>query len=97
VEVLGKMDFNRKLRFSKNITCREVDGEMVLLDMDTENFFGLDAIASDIWKLLQQGKTLQETYEVLLQDYDVEPERLKNDLETFVRNLIEHKLATLIR
>ena len=97
MERLSRMDFNRKVKISDNITCREVDGEMILLDMDTESFFGLDAVASDIWKHLQQGKTLRETYDVLLRNYNVEPERLKNDLEDFVKNLIEHKLAALIR
>jgi len=89
------MDFNQKVRFSDDLTYREVDGEMVLLDMETESFFGLDAVACDIWKLLQEGKTLQETCDELLEIYDVDPERLRKDLETFVENLIKNELATL--
>ena len=89
------MDFNQKVKFSDDLTYREVDGEMVLLDMKTESFFGLDAVASDIWKLLQEGKTLQETRDELLEIYDVDPEQLRKDLEAFVENLIKNKLATL--
>jgi hypothetical protein len=90
------VDFSQKVLFSDTVFAQEVDGEMVLLDMNTENYFGLDSVASDIWKLLQEGKTLQETYDALIEMYDVEPDTLKNDLETFVTTLIDQKLATLV-
>lgn len=89
------MDFNRKVRFPDTVFAQEVDGEMVLLDMNSENYFGLDAVASDIWRLLQEGRTLQETEEALLQIYDVEPEQLRSDLKAFVGRLVDSKLATL--
>lgn len=90
------MNFSQKVNFPDTVFAQEVDGEMVLLDMDSENYFGLDAVASDIWKLLQEGKTLQETEETLLEMYDVEPEQLRSDLKAFVGKLVESKLATLI-
>lgn len=88
------MLFSNKVLFADTVFAQEVDGEMVLLDMNTENYFGLDSVASDIWKLLQEGKTLQETYDALLDMYDVEPDTLKKDLETFVNTLVDQKLAT---
>jgi hypothetical protein len=50
------MDFSKKIIFSDTVFAQEVDGEMVLLDMNAENYFGLDSVASDIWKLLQEGE-----------------------------------------
>ena len=89
------MDFNQKVQFPDTVFAQEVDGEMVLLDMASENYFGLDAVASDIWQLLQEGKTLQATYDALLQMYEVSPEQLKSDLIAFVNKLIESELASL--
>lgn len=89
------MDFTKKVQFPDTIFAQEVDGEMVLLDMNSENYFGLDAVASDIWQLLQEGRTLQETEDALLEMYDVEPEQLRSDLKAFVGKLVESKLATL--
>lgn len=83
------------INFHDALFPQEIDGEMVLLDMNTENYFGLDGVASDIWKLLQEGKTIQQTFDALLEIYDVEPEQLKNDLEAFIDKLVENKLATL--
>ena len=89
------MVFAQNVRFSGTLFAQEIDGEMVLLDMNTENYFGLDSVASDIWRLLQEGKTIQETYDELLQAYDVEEATLRKDLEVFVQTLIDSELATL--
>jgi len=90
------MDFGKKVQFPDTVFAQEVDGEIVLLEMGTEHYFGLDSVATDIWKLLEEGRTLQETYDALLELYDVDPVTLKSDLETFVNGLVDSKLATLI-
>ena len=90
------MQSNKKLIFSDTVFAQQVDGEIVLLDMNTENYFGLDSVASDIWKLFQDGKTVGETRDALLEMYDVDPERLDNDMETFIKTLLDNKLATLV-
>ena len=89
------MDFSKKVDFSDRLFIQEVDGEMVLLDMESESYFGLDATASDIWRLLQEGKTLDETVAALLEIYDVDAETLRKDLNSFVSELLNQGLATL--
>ena len=90
------MDFSKKVKFTDSVLGQEVDGEMVLLDMNSENYFGLDIVATDIWNLFQEGKTLQETYEELLEIYDVDPDILFQDLESFIEDLLNHNLIKLV-
>ena len=78
------MDLNSKVVFSDAVFAQEVDGEMVLLDMGTENYFGLDRVAGDIWKFLREGRTVGETYDALLEIYDVDPQRLDQVQRTAV-------------
>ncbi|MEN8147743.1 MAG: PqqD family protein [Campylobacterota bacterium] len=87
------MNLNHKIQFPDTIFAQEVDGEMVLLDMASENYFGLDAVGSDIWQLLQEGKTLQEANDALIEMYDVSPEQLKIDIVEFVQKLIDAGLV----
>ena len=89
------MDFSKRVRFSEDLFVQEVDGEMVLLDMQSENYFGLDEVASDIWRLLGEGKSLEETARALGEIYEVEEATLRADLEAFVRQLLDHGLASL--
>lgn len=90
------MDMNKTVRFSESLFLQQVDDELVLLDMNTESYFGLDSVAGDIWKLLQEGRTIQETFNTLLATYDVGPDTLKKDLVAFVNTLVDNKLASLV-
>ncbi len=90
------MDFSKRVRFPETLFAQEIDGEMVLLDMTTENYYGLDAVATDIWRLLEEGKSLEETAEALREIYEVDDARLREDLEGFVSRLMEQGLAELI-
>ena len=87
------MDLNTKVTFADTVFAQEVDGEMVLLDMNSENYFGLDAVGTDIWQAMQEKETLKEVLETLLQQYEVEEDVLKSDLLNFVEKLQESGLV----
>jgi len=87
------MNLNAKVTFADTVFAQEVDGEMVLLDMNSENYFGLDAVGTDIWQAMQEKETLQNVLEVLLEQYEVEEGVLKKDLLTFVDKLQESGLV----
>ncbi|MEA2115476.1 MAG: PqqD family protein [Thermodesulfobacteriota bacterium] len=89
------MDLNQKITISDTVYSQEVDDEMVLLDMTSENYFGLDAVGSDIWQLLHDGKTLQEAQDALFEMYDVDPKVLVKDFLDFVKKLKESGLVKI--
>lgn len=86
------MNLNQKITFAETVFAQEVDGEMVLLDMESENYFGLDEVGTAIWQAMQEYGTLQEVLNALLEQYDVEAEVLENDLSSFVDKLLESGL-----
>ena len=81
------MNLNQKIIISDNVFAQEVDNEMVLLDMNTENYFGLDEVGCSIWQQMQEQELFQDVYKNMLEIYDVEPERLLQDIEEFVVKL----------
>ena len=86
------MNFNNKITFADTVFAQEVDGEMVLLDMNSENYFGLDEVGTAIWQAMQEKESLKEVFEVLLEQYEVEEDVLKKDLIDFVEKLKESGL-----
>jgi len=67
---------------------------MVLLDMNTENYFGLDEVGTAIWQAIEENNgELVKVLEVLLEQYDVEEDVLKKDLLVFVDRLVESGLV----
>ena len=87
------MNLNQKVTFAETVFAQEVDGEMVLLDMESENYFGLDEVGTAIWQAMQDKETLKEVFDVLLEQYDVEAEVLEKDLSDFVDKLLESGLV----
>ncbi len=87
------MNLNQKIRFADTVFAQEVDGEMVLLDMESENYFGLDEVGTAIWQAMQEYGTLQEVFNAMLEQYDVEKEVLEKDLSDFVEKLLESGLV----
>ena len=87
------MNLDQQVTFSETVFAQEVDGEMVLLDMESENYFGLDEVGTAIWQAMQEYGNLQEVFNALLEQYDVEAEVLEHDFADFISKLVESGLV----
>ncbi len=90
------MNLNQKIIFADTVFAQEVDGEMVLLDMNSENYFGLDEVGTAIWQTMQEKESLKEVLEVLQEQYDVESDVLEKDLLDFTDRLVESGLVEVM-
>ncbi len=75
-------------KISPEVLFQEVSGEIVLLDLASENYFGLDEIGARIWTLLSEGNSLGSVLDTLEQEYDVERAVLENDVGSLLEELI---------
>lgn len=73
------------------VSC-DVAGETVLLSLKSGEYYGLNAVATRIWDLIQAPKTVNEVLHVLLEEYDIEPERCERELLTLLRALVDKGL-----
>jgi hypothetical protein len=62
------------------VSC-DIGNQMAILNMKNGVYYGLDSVGSRIWELLQQPRRVSEVESALLAEYDVEPGRLRPDLE----------------
>lgn len=75
------------------VVWRELDGEAVLLDLESEVYFGLDDVGTRIWSLLEADRPLGEVHRLLLAEYEVAAEELWRDLAELVERLLAAGLA----
>jgi coenzyme PQQ synthesis protein D (PqqD) len=80
-------DTRRIARVSASTLHREVQGEAVLLQLDSGEYFGLDTMATRIWQLIVEKGDLAEVEAALLDEFDVDPATLSSDLQRFVGEL----------
>jgi hypothetical protein len=83
------------VRIPDEVIFRELDGEAVVLNLDTGIYFGLDAVGTRIWRLLEEHKSLRLVLDTLVDEYDAAPDRLQRDLLAFIERLNSKGLLTL--
>lgn len=80
---------------SEEVLSQEVSGETVLLDLQSESYFGLDEVGTRIWQLLQETGSLQQVFNTMLEEYDVDETQLESDLNELLHKLLDSKLITV--
>lgn len=75
------------IRPAPNVIVREVGHEFVILDIDRGIYYGLQDVAAEIWRALRSGRSIPETVETLLSEYEVERGQLEDDLSRLVDEL----------
>jgi hypothetical protein len=81
-------------RIPDEVIFRELDGEAVVLNLDTGIYFGLDAVGTRIWRLLEERKPLKAVLDTLIDEYEAPPDRLQRDLLAFVERLDDKGLLS---
>jgi hypothetical protein len=71
-----------------------IEGEAVLLSMDTKVLRGLNPVGSRIWELIDGQRSLEEIAGVIVQEFDVAPGVAVQDVRAFVQDLLDRVLVT---
>ena len=89
------LDFSGTVVVPDTVLFRDLCGEAILLDLDTELYFGLDDVGTRMWSALTSEASIRAAYEILLAEYDVDPDRLRRDMEQLIDQLLERHLIEL--
>ena len=81
------INLNQTIAPSPDVISQEVSGETVLLDLESENYYGLDEVGTRIWQLIKETNELQSIFDTLLKEYDVSEERLQLDVSTLLTEI----------
>ncbi len=81
-----------ELHKSDNLLAQEIDGEVVILNLDTEVYFALEGVGLRVWQLMDEETSFAGILNRLETEYDVERARLQTDVEAFVGALAEKGL-----
>jgi hypothetical protein len=86
-----------KVTVPTDVLFRDLSGEAVLLNLADGKYYGLDGVGTRIWELLSESGRLDQTYQTLLQEFDVSPEQLQKDLLQLVEELVSRGLLNVKR
>lgn len=69
------------------VLFREVDGQMVLLNLESEQYYGLNEVGADIVTRLTSSP-FDVAFAALSRDYKVDPEVLRRDIDNLLESLL---------
>ncbi|MGH9313768.1 MAG: PqqD family protein [Vicinamibacterales bacterium] len=72
---------------------RELDGEAVLLNLDTGTYFGLNDVGTRMWRLIEQHGRLDAVRDAIVGEFEVDTSTAERDLLALAAALHEKGLV----
>ena len=89
------MNLHTKVTIPPQVLANQLDQEMVILDLVSGTYFGLNPVGAQIWQFLSQGKTIAEICEEMLDKYDVSPSDIERDVVNLTTQLLSKNLVQI--
>lgn len=74
----------------------ELDGEVLMMHIESGNYFGLNEVASFIWQQLETPMTAQALCAAIASEFDVAKEQCEADTLTFLDGMVKDGLLQRI-
>ena len=75
------------------VLFRDLDGEAVLLELESGRYFGLNETGTRFWLLLQEHGSVEPVLRAMLDEYDVAEDCLRRELLSFLETLSAQRLV----
>ncbi|MGZ4172567.1 MAG: PqqD family protein [Solirubrobacteraceae bacterium] len=86
-------DATLRLR-EEGLNWREIDGEVIVLDVQRSHYLNLNPTGSAMWLMLADGATEPQLVDRLTQEFEVDEQTAREDVATFLAICRENGLLT---
>lgn len=80
------------VRLKTGVVWRELDGEVVALDLDSSGYLKVNRSGTRLWPLIAEGTTEAQLVGELVDRYELDPDRALADVTAFLVDLGAHAL-----
>lgn len=87
-----ELDLDTRVTVPAGVMFRDLDGEAVLLELETGRYYSLNETGTRMWILLQEHGSVETAFHALLDEYDIAEDRLRRELLGFVDILATRRL-----
>jgi len=89
------IDQQTYVKRNNDVFANEIDGEAVMMHIQTGKYYGLDEIGSRIWELMEHKIQVKTIIEQLLKEYDVSEQQCKTDVINLLNELKQNELIEI--
>jgi hypothetical protein len=87
VQSREKLTLQSTVVAASNQLSAQLNGEVVILGVQSGSYFGLDQVAARIWSLVQQPMCCADIALTIYDEFEVEQEQAERDVINFVHKL----------
>ena len=84
-----------RVRINDDVLFQELQGETVLLNLNSGVYFGLDPVGTRMWHLIAEKERLAEVARSIVAEFDVSEQQCAADLLALVTKLESRGLVTI--
>jgi hypothetical protein len=88
--------FNDRVKLPDDVLISGLQAESVLLNLDSERYYGLNDVGTQMLRLLTASDSIGAAYNILLDEYNVEAEVLRRDLISTIEELTKYGLVEIV-
>ena len=74
------------------IISSKMDNEVVMMNIEKGNYYGLNRVGSEIWEKMSEPLTFTALCETLLQEFNVEKEQCEKEVAAYLEKLVNEGL-----
>ncbi|MFQ5351045.1 MAG: PqqD family protein [Thermoanaerobaculia bacterium] len=78
-----------RFRIPEHVLARKLDDEMVLLNLDSGEYFGLNDTGTRVWELLADGCSRQQIVDRLTEEFEVAADDASGHVTALCDELVE--------
>ena len=79
---------------ARDVVFSEIEGEFVALNIDRGQCYGMDSIASRVWRILETPHSLEDICKTLRNEYAVDHDSCRADVASLLRAMTDEALVT---
>ena len=89
------VSFTDRAEVLPHVLVRFLDKESVLLNLETERYFGLDETGTRMWQVVTTAPNIDAAYQELQNEFDVESELLRLHFTELLGRLVDNGLLQI--
>lgn len=92
---MDRISESSSLIMKKKVTTTSVDKEIVLLDVEKGEYYGINEVGAQIVELSEEGLSIRKVVKNLCKKYDKNKDKIKKDVLSFAEEMENRGLAKI--
>lgn len=92
----ASLSLDSTLRVKRDIVSRSVQGDEVVLDLESGTYFSLNPTGTFVWERLKKGAALADISRDLSGEFDVTPDKAARDILKLAESLAARGLVETV-